>query len=198
MTRDLLADKDPMERFRAALARVEAAGVPMSNALIVALATPDGKPSVRMMLLKGADARGFVFYTNERSRKGREIAANPRAAIGFWWPLFEEQVRAEGILEKVSPAEADAYFASRPRGSQIGAWASRQSEPLSSREELVGAVREIRRKHLGSAVPRPPFWSGFRLVPERIEFWFGRPDRLHDRVLYMRDGTGWKIGLLNP
>jgi pyridoxamine 5'-phosphate oxidase len=166
----------------------------------VALATADrsGKPSVRMVLLRGVDERGFVFHTNYTSRKARELEANPQAALCVHWHTLEEQIRIEGQVERLTEAESDAYFATRPRGSQLGAWASSQSAVLASRETLEREYREIERRFEGQPIPRPPFWGGFRLVPDRIEFWFGRPDRLHDRVLYTRRGVDWEIQRLYP
>jgi pyridoxamine 5'-phosphate oxidase len=166
----------------------------------VALATADaaGQPSVRMVLLRGVDERGFVFHTNYNSRKARELVENPRAALCVHWHALEEQTRIEGRVERLSEPESDAYFASRPRGSQIGAWASDQSAVLPSRETLEERYREAERRFEGRPVPRPSFWGGFRLIPERIEFWFGRPDRLHDRLLYVRQGDGWTIERLYP
>ena len=151
-----------------------------------------------MVLLRGVDERGFVFHTNYNSRKARELGANPQAALCFHWPTLEEQIRVEGGTERLTAAESDAYFNTRPRGSQLGAWASEQSEVLPSRETLEEQYRAVERRFEGSPVPRPPFWGGFRLVPDRIEFWFGRPDRLHDRVSYTREREGWRIERLYP
>jgi len=166
----------------------------------VALATADaaGRPSVRMVLLRGVDEHGFVFHTNYNSRKAKELFANPHAALCFHWHTLEEQIRVEGRVERLPDEESEVYFRSRPRGSQLGAWASDQSAVLASRETLEEKYREIERRFEGKHVARPPFWGGFRLVPERIEFWFGRPDRLHDRLCYTRDGAAWKIERLYP
>lgn len=168
--------------------------------MALATATPDGRPSVRMVLLKGYDRDGFVFYTNLESRKAVELEANPRAAICFHWQPLEIQVRIEGEVRRVTDEEADAYFDSRPRGSRIGAWASVQSRPLASRSELEARVREIDARYSDTPIPRPTFWSGYRLSPDRIEFWSGKPDRLHERDLYLRDAaTGaWAHQLLYP
>jgi pyridoxamine 5'-phosphate oxidase len=192
-----MSSANPITEFLNAIERAAARQVDTAPA---ALATADakGRPSVRMVLLRGVDERGFVFHTNYSSRKARELTENPRAALCFHWPTLEEQVRIEGQVERLPPGESDAYFASRPRGSQLGAWASDQSAVLSSRETLEEAYREIERRFADGPVPRPPFWGGFRLVPERIEFWFGRPDRLHDRILYNRTADGWTIERLYP
>jgi pyridoxamine 5'-phosphate oxidase len=192
-----MSSANPITEFLNAIERAAARQVDTAPA---ALATADakGRPSVRMVLLRGVDERGFVFHTNYSSRKARELTENPRAALCFHWPTLEEQVRIEGQVERLPPGESDAYFASRPRGSQLGAWASDQSAVLSSRETLEEAYREIERRFADGPVPRPPFWGGFRLVPERIEFWFGRPDRLHDRILYDRTADGWTIERLYP
>ncbi|MCS6933496.1 MAG: pyridoxamine 5'-phosphate oxidase [Acetobacteraceae bacterium] len=194
---------DPFALFSDWFAEAEAAEPNDPNAMCLATATPDGAPSARMVLLKGLDpegapARGFVFYTNLESRKGREIAANPRAALLFHWKSLGRQVRIEGPLAPVAPEEADAYYASRPRLSRIGAWASRQSQPLGSRSELEAAVEAFDSRFPGEDIPRPSHWSGFRLTPERIEFWRERPFRLHERLLFTREGEGWRSGLLYP
>ncbi|MCX8134468.1 MAG: pyridoxamine 5'-phosphate oxidase [Roseococcus sp.] len=172
------------------------------NAMCLATATPDGRPSARMVLLKGQDARGFVFYTNLDSRKGGELAANPRAALCFHWKTLARSVRVEGEVEPVSPEEADAYFASRPRPSRIGAWASKQSRPLEGRWALEKAVADYTLRFGLGEIPRPPHWSGFRVVPDRIEFWRDMPFRLHERRVFHREGpledARWREELLYP
>ena len=192
-----MSSADPITEFLSAVERARAHQVDTAP---VALATVDseGRPSLRMVLLRGADERGFVFHTNYDSRKGRELAGNPHAALCFHWIALDEQIRVEGTVERLPAEESDAYFASRPRGSQLGAWASAQSTVLPSRETLETAYREIERRFDGKPVPRPPFWGGFRLTPDRIEFWYGRTDRLHDRVLYTRERDRWRIERLFP
>jgi pyridoxamine 5'-phosphate oxidase len=187
-----------VDRFNDALVRAAEAGVVEPTAASLATVAADGGPSVRMVLLKHADARGFVFYTNLVSRKGRELAGNPRASLCFWWGVLAEQVRVEGSVEAVTVEEADAYFATRPRASQISAWASRQGELLASRKELLDRFAALEAKFRDGEVPRPPHWSGFRLVPDRIEFWYGRPDRLHERFEYHPGRDGWVEQILSP
>jgi pyridoxamine 5'-phosphate oxidase len=189
---------DPFALFDAWYAEAKAAEINDPDAMALATATPDGSPSVRMVLLKGHGPEGFTFYTNADSRKGQELAANPRASLLFHWKALRRQVRVEGAIEEVDPVEADVYFASRSRDSQLGAWASDQSRPLDRRETFEARYEEVRQRFEGQDVPRPPRWTGFRLRPERIEYWNDRPHRLHERRLFVRDGSGWTKGLLYP
>lgn len=183
--------------FQEWMAEARAAEPRDANACALATVDPGGQPSVRMVLLKGADERGFVFYTNLESRKGVALAAEPRAALCLHWKSLGRQIRIDGSAEPVTEAEADAYFASRDRLSQVGAWASQQSRPLSERGLLEAAVAEVEARH-ASVVPRPLHWSGFRIIPNRVEFWRDRPGRLHERIDFLHDGTGWTRRLLFP
>jgi pyridoxamine 5'-phosphate oxidase len=192
---------EPFDRVRDLLAQARAldrAVLPEPTAFALGTVDERGQPAVRILLCKGVDERGFVFYTNYESRKGRELLAHPQAAMCFHWQPMERQVRVEGRVERVTDAEADAYFASRERGSQVGAWASLQSRPIDPAGELQRRVAEFEQKFAGGPVPRPPHWSGFRLMPVRIELWRGMPSRLHERRVYERSGDGWRVETLYP
>jgi pyridoxamine 5'-phosphate oxidase len=193
-----MSPPDPFSQFGTWLRDAEASEPNNPNAMALATVSADGRPSTRMVLLKGCDGRGFVFYTNYTSQKGRELLGNPNASLCFYWKSLGRQVRVDGRAEPVSDAEADAYFASRQRGSQIGAWASDQSRPVDSRETLEERVRAVTAEYDGADVPRPPHWSGFRVVPDRIEFWTDRPNRLHDRQVFDRAVGGWREQRLQP
>lgn len=190
---------DPFQQFHLWLNQALESELPEPNAMTLATTTPDGKPSARMVLLKSLDQKGFVFYTNYTSRKAQQLEANPQAALVFWWAELERQVRIEGIVEKVTPQESDAYFNSRPLGSKLGAWASPQSSIIPSRETLENNLTHYENQYQDQTIPRPPHWGGFRLIPHQIEFWQGRPKRLHDRLVYSLDDQGkWGITRLAP
>jgi len=192
------AAEDPYALFDRWMAEATAAEPNDPNAAALATVSADGAPSVRVVLLKTVDSRGFAFFTNLDSHKGRDLQANPRAALNLHWKSLGRQVRIEGRVEQVSDAEADAYYATRPRGSRIGAWASKQSQPLDDRATLAGRVAEFDGRFGGDDIPRPDFWSGFRVVPEKIEFWQGRQSRLHDRLVFRREKDGWTTQFLYP
>lgn len=192
------ASQDPLERFARWMKDAEGSEPALPNAASLATATPDGRPSLRMVLLKGYDAGGFVFYTNLESRKGEELTANPWAAMCFHWKSLTRQVRLEGVVKMLDDGEADAYFATRDRESKIGAWASRQSRPMSRRFELEREIAKYAARYAVGDIPRPDFWSGYRLKPVRIEFWNQRPFRLHDRLRFDRVDEGWRLTRLYP
>ncbi|NEP00597.1 MAG: pyridoxamine 5'-phosphate oxidase [Symploca sp. SIO2E9] len=198
-----LSEKDihpnPFEQFQTWFEQALAAKLPEPNAMTIATATPEGKPFARMVLLKDYDERGFVFYTNYESRKGQHLQKNPWAALTFWWAQLERQIRITGQVEQVSPPESDRYFHSRPKASQIAAWASHQSQVISSRQVLEQRLQQLKDKYENQEIPRPPYWGGFRVIPQEIEFWQGRESRLHDRLLYRRQDDGaWDIQRLCP
>jgi len=196
-------DTDPFAKFHAWMVAAIEHEPDEPNAMTVVTATPDGTPSARIILLKGVDDRGFVFYTNKQSRKAAELAVNPRIALLFHWKSLARQIRIEGTVEDVTDAEADAYYASRPRISRLGAWASSQSRPLAERSDLERRLADYEARYPGEDIPRPPYWSGYRVIPQRFEFWQGMPFRLHDRTTYTRApgapaGGGWTVGKLFP
>lgn len=189
---------NPIEQFRIWFEAALAAGVPEPNAMHISTITADGRPDGRIVLIKDVSAAGFVFYTNYQSRKGRELIERPFAALTFFYPELERQIRIEGRVEKVSDEESDTYFNSRPRGSQIGAWVSNQSSVVESRDVLESRQRELETQFDGQPVPRPPHWGGFVVIPDALEFWQGRPSRLHDRIRYRKEGQDWLIDRLSP
>jgi pyridoxamine 5'-phosphate oxidase len=191
-------DPDPIVQFREWFEKVVEADLHEPNAMTLATASGDGKPSARVVLLKGYDERGFVFYTNYEGRKASELEANPLCALLFYWGELERQVRIEGRASRISNEESDAYFTSRPRGSRLGAWASEQSRSVEDRNILEERVKALEAEYEGREIPRPPFWGGYRVEPEVIEFWQGRENRLHDRLVYRRTGGRWKMERLQP
>ena len=191
------ADANPIKQFETWFEAALQAGVPLPNAMTLATVGSRGAPSARIVLLKGIEDGAFVFYTNYRSRKGEELAARPEACLVFLWAELERQVRIEGPTEKVPESASDAYFATRPLGARLSAWASTQSQPVAGRQVLEAALAEKKRLY-GEAPPRPPHWGGYRVLPREIEFWQGRPDRLHDRLLYRREAEGWTLQRLAP
>lgn len=190
-------DADPLKQFEIWMQEAIDAGVPEPNAMDLSTVS-EGRPSSRIVLLKGVDSRGFIFYTNYDSRKGQEMQHSPYVSLNFFWHLPARQVRVEGYVKKVPAEESDAYFRSRPRDSQIGAWASAQSRVLNSREDLETAIARIEKEYEGREIPRPVHWGGFVVVAERLEFWQGRPNRLHDRFVYENTPTGWMVFRLSP
>ncbi len=198
MARSVRNQDDPIARFNKWFDQARRANVPLAEAMAVATASRDGRPSVRFILLKHADDQGFVFYTDRRSPKGRELSENPRAAFAFYWDAIGKQVRVEGNVEQASAEEADAYWASRPRPSRISGSVSRQSQEIGSHADLVAAVNRFRDTVKGKDIPRPSYWIGFRLVPDEIEFWTRRNYRLHERELFVRTKNGWKRTILQP
>ena len=194
---DAEAARDPFDQFERWMNDALGHELPISNAMTLATVTPEGRPDARIVLLKGIDNGGFVFYTNYESAKGRQLAANAEACLVFLWVELERQVRVWGRIGKVTPAESDAYYASRPLGSRLSAWASAQSSKVPARRALEDALAAAEKAH-GANPPRPPYWGGYRLIPDSIEFWQGRPNRLHDRLLYRRAGDAWTIGRLAP
>jgi pyridoxamine 5'-phosphate oxidase len=193
-----IVDQNPIRQFTEWWIEATRAGIDEVNAMTLATVSDDSRPSARIVLLKGYDENGFVFFTNYESRKGKDLELNTRASLLFFWKELERQVRIDGPCEKVSDAESDEYFYSRPEGSRIGAWASPQSQVISSRDVLDQNIIELENRFQGSSVPRPPHWGGYRVRPEQVEFWQGRPSRLHDRILYTREAAGWKIDRLAP
>jgi pyridoxamine 5'-phosphate oxidase len=191
-------DRDPINEFKRWFDDAVASGMKLPEAMTLATATPDGTPSARVVLLKSVDTDGFVFYTNYSSAKARDLEANPAAALVFYWSQFDRQVRVQGVVEHVTPEESQAYFRTRPRESQIGAWASPQSEVIENRETLEARVAELEEIYGDREIECPEHWGGYRVKPTRIEFWKGRLGRLHDRIVYERDGAGWKISRLAP
>lgn len=196
--KSLAMTDDPIQFFSGWLKEAETAGIILPESMSVSTCTTEGRPSSRMVLLKEADQQGFVFFTNYGSRKAAELEQNPFAALLFHWNMLQRQVRVEGRIERISHEESEQYFHSRARGSQIGAWASKQSSPLDQHQTLVDRVKYYEHKFAGKVVPLPTFWGGYRVIPETIEFWQGKADRLHDRFVYTKQDKKWTVGRLNP
>ncbi len=190
--------RDPLAHFQEFLREAESKGLPEPTGMSLATSTPEGQPSVRTVLFKGFYQNGITFYTNFEGRKGRELIANPKAAINFWWPLIEKQVRFEGIVEKLPRDVSEAYFATRPRLSQLGAWSSAQSNEIPDLEFLQNKLKETEKKFEGKTIPCPPNWGGFVLMPQEVEFWIGRSGRLHERYVYQKQAEGWRNFLRSP
>lgn len=189
---------DPLDNFLKFYKEAQIKGVPEANAMALATVNSDKQPSVRIVFYKGLIHRGFSFYTNYSGRKGRDLEANANVAANFFWPHLDQQIRVQGIAQKLSREESEAYFATRPRLSQAGAWASQQSEVLNSLTDLQNTISDIEKKYHGQKIPCPPHWGGFVIVPEEIEFWFGKQGRLHERYVYQKEGEGWKRFLRSP
>jgi pyridoxamine 5'-phosphate oxidase len=189
---------DPLALFHETFAAAAKEAPIDHTAGTLATVSATGQPTARVVLLKGLDATGLVFFTNYRGRKSLELEGNAKACLNYWWPWIGQQVRVDGTTHKIDPAESDAYFASRPRTSQLGAWASQQSQPLSSRQELIDRVQELDRQYQDKPVPRPPHWGGYRLIPAEMEFWYDGENRLHDRFVFRRTAEGWTLTRLNP
>lgn len=190
--------RDPLAHFQEFLREAESKGLPEPTGMSLATSTPEGQPSVRTVLFKGFYQNGITFYTNFEGRKGRELIANPKAAINFWWPLIEKQVRFEGLVEKLPRDVSEAYFATRPRLSQLGAWTSAQSNEIPDLEFLQNKLKETEKKFEGKTIPCPPNWGGFVLMPQEVEFWIGRSGRLHERYVYQKQAEGWRNFLRSP
>jgi len=190
--------KEALQEFKTFFAKALQSDIKEPTAMTLATVGEKGQPSARLVLLKDIDDQGFVFYTNMKSQKGMDLKKNPQAALCFWWPSLDSQIRVEGTTEAVAEKEADKYWATRPRESQLGAWASQQSEVLSERSILLNRYEELEKKYGNRPIPRPPYWTGYRVIPHKIEFWYAKPHRLHERIVYQKESSGWKKHLLYP